>query len=199
MDRRRHTRHERHFPLRFGDGDAAHEALTRDLSAGGLFVATTEIYPPGARLWLELVIEPQRPLRFEVMVVRQLQGMPGHRRESGFGVRFLSPAEVFARYLPAKPSQPVPLSLAFPTAEALELAARRGLSDGYAFVWSEQERAVGERVALTLRLGFADRTLEVGARVTQVVSDGGRFGLALALDDTTGVTALLGEPSRSES
>ncbi len=199
MDRRRHARHEHYFPLRFGDADTEHDALTRDVSAGGLFVATREIYSPGTRLWLNLVIEPQRPLLFEVAVVRRLDALPVSRDERGFGVRFVSPTEVFARYFPTTEGlEGTPVSLSFSTYADLTLAAQRGLIDGYAFVWSNEEKVAGERVALTLTLAFANRTLEVGARVTQVVVDGARFGLALELDDTTDLRELLSQPPTSE-
>src|SRR5438552_15582124 len=52
MQRRRYTRHKRYFPVRFGDG----EAQTRDVSAGGLCVATREVQPLGTRLWIELIV-----------------------------------------------------------------------------------------------------------------------------------------------
>lgn len=190
MERRRDVRHERNFPLRFGDAASDHTALTRDISIGGLFVSTREVYPLGTRLWLELVTEPQRPLHFEVAVVRQLD----RRREGGFGVRFLSPTEVLAPYFAARElPPPAPLRLEVGTPEALALAAMRGLSQGNAFVWSDREHRVGERVLLTIALPFADRSIEVGATVAQVVSDGARFGVALTLEDTARTAAVLAE------
>lgn len=193
MDRRRYTRVKRYFPVRFGDGEADHEGQTRDVSEGGLFVATPDVLSAGARLWLELVVEPQRPLFFEGVVVRQLEGLPARRREAGIAVRFVSPAEALGRYMPHPPADATRLPLSFATREALEQASTRGLWGGHAFVWSPQERRVGERLSLLLEVAFAARSLEVNATVTQVVADGARFGLALALDDAHRVTSLIAE------
>ena len=194
MDRRRYTRHKRYFPVRFGDGESEHEGQTRDVSEGGLFLATPEVLPAGARLWLEVVIEPQRPLFFEGVVVRQLNALPQRRREAGMAVRFVSPAEALGRYMPPpRPGELTRVPLSFPTRDALERASTRGLWSGQAFVWMPQEKRVGERLALVLDVGFAARSLEVGATVTQVVDDGGRFGLSLSLDDAHRVTSLIAE------
>jgi hypothetical protein len=60
-------------------------------------------------------------------------------------------------------------------------------------VWNPKELNVGDRVEVTVGLAFIDRALKVGATVTQVVADGVRFGIALALDDLDRVTALIAE------
>lgn len=194
MDRRRYTRHKRYFPVRFGDGQSEHEGQTRDVSEGGLFVATPEVLAAGARVWLEVVVEPQRPLFFEGVVVRQLGALPLRRREAGLAVRFVSPAEALRRYMPPpKDVEVTRVPIAFATRAALERASTRGLWGGHAFVWLPQERQVGDRLALVLEVGFAARSLEVGATVTQVVDDGARFGLALDLDDAHRVTSLIAE------
>jgi hypothetical protein len=194
MDRRLHVRHKRLFPVRFGDGESEYEGQTRDVSDGGLFVATREGLAVGARLWVEVAVEPERALFFEGVVVRQLDALPQRRRESGFAVRFVSPAEALGPYLPHPPGGGLTrLTLSYATREHLERASARGLWRGQAFVWALEEREVGERVALRLDAGFAARSLEVAATVTQVVPDAARFGLALALDDAPRVTALIAD------
>jgi Tfp pilus assembly protein PilZ len=189
MERRRHARHERNFPIRFGNGESEFEGVTRDLSAGGLFVITRDLFPAATRVWLQVVLEPQRPLSFEGVVVRQL---PGPRRSGGFGVRFLTPAEVLARYFPEAEGQKAEaVQLVFATPKALAAASERGLIHGYAFVWSNEAHSVGARLDLTVALPFVDQTLDTRATVMQVVEDGARFGFALALDDTTRVRELI--------
>ena len=160
MDRRRHTRHERYFPVRFGDGEGEYQARTRDLSSGGLFVATRDALPPGARLWLEVALEPQRPLYFEGVVVRQLDALPVRQREGGFAVRFVSAAEALADFLGPPPGAEVaaPVPVTFASREALDRAARAGLFAGYVFLWSADARRVGDRLRLALSAPFAARS-----------------------------------------
>lgn len=194
MDRRRFTRHKRYFPLRFGDGVAEFDAQTRDVSTGGLFVATRDVQPAGARLWLELVVEPQRALFFEGIVVRQLEGLPARRREAGFAVRFLTAAETLKHYLPeTPPADAAPISLSFPTAESLRQASDRGLLGGAAFTWSSRELPPGTRVTVTLDAPFASSAVSLDATVVQAVEDARRFGLALAFDEVHRVAAFIGD------
>jgi hypothetical protein len=192
MERRRHARHPRYFPLRFGVDEEAHEARTRDLSSGGLFVATDEELAPGTRLWLEIFIVSERPLHLEGVVVRRLASLPARRREGGFAVRLLAPAESLAPYLPharaaARRLPPV----TFETRTALDRAAQQGLSGGFFFIWSDVVRAVGDGVEFLLRFAWTPAQLEVRGVVTQVVEDAGRVGLALALDDADAVRTAL--------
>ncbi len=176
--------------MRFGVDETTHEGRTSDVSSGGLFVSSREVLPPGTRLWLELFIEPERPLHLEGRVVRHLEALPARRREGGFAVRLLGPAEALAPYFPSSRGQEVELPpVRFETRQALDRAADQGLSDGQLFVWSRDARLVGDRVRLSL--GLISEVFEARGTVTQVVEDGGRVGAALLLDDVDGLRASL--------
>mgnify|MGYP001172365239 CR=1 FL=1 len=194
MERRRHPRHTRYFAVRYGTHEAEYDARTRDISAGGLFLATRDVLPMGTRLWLEVFIEPERTLRLEGVVVRHLDGLPARRREGGVAVRLLGPAEALAPYIAAPRGRPEDAPpVAFASREALDRAVRNGLGDGQLFVWLNQTRAVGEQLQLALKFDFAAQALEVRGTITQVVEDAGRTGVALALEDLDGVRARLAQ------
>lgn len=68
--------------------------LTRDISPEGLFVATPELLPVGARLMLKLAFPGDRsPLavRAEVRWTRPRSAIPDERRPAGLGLRFVDP------------------------------------------------------------------------------------------------------------
>ena len=63
--------------------------------------------------------------------------------------------------------------------------------------------AIAIRIEIVAMIGsspsFASRALETAARVTQVVGDAERFGLALAIEDLKDVTAFLNQTLGGDS
>jgi hypothetical protein len=198
MERRRHARLSRYFPVRFGAGERIFEGRTSDVSIGGLFVSSRDLLAPGTRLWLELLVEPERPLHLEGRVVRHLPALPARRREGGFAVRLLAPAEALAPYFPPDRARELELPpVSWRTKDALDRAAGHGLFDGQLFVWAKEPRDVGDRVRV--RLGLLGHELDARGAVTQVVEDQGRVGLALVLDDVDGLRAAVAQALESAS
>jgi uncharacterized protein (TIGR02266 family) len=91
------TRHLRPLVVRFGANRAEHAAMTSDLSAGGLFMATDKPLPRGTDLKMLLSLENYTiPLTGKVAWVRSTaeQGRP-----VGMGVQLLSPPGLYIRYI----------------------------------------------------------------------------------------------------
>jgi len=91
------ARHLRPLVIRFGEDKAEHAAMTSDLSAGGLFIATDKPLPQGGSLKMLLSLDNYTiPLIGKVAWVRSTaeQGRP-----IGMGVQLQSPPGLYIRYI----------------------------------------------------------------------------------------------------
>ena len=89
--------------VRFGTGDTPRVAFTEDFSPGGLFIKTTNIYPPGSLIKVELTISEGTTVSMEGRVVWAKKVPPQMIhvvKKCGMGVqivRFIAGAEEYAR------------------------------------------------------------------------------------------------------
>ncbi|MBK7863836.1 MAG: PilZ domain-containing protein [Archangiaceae bacterium] len=193
MEKRRHRRYARRFRVRYGERTLQHSGFTSDVSATGMFVVTSPVPKLGTRLHVEVSLDNDRQLYFEGMVARMTLVAPELRSvmKGGFGLRFLTGAELMAEMVPHL-RDPKRLVLSYPTPEALADAYERELRRGGAFVWSEREHPVNSIVTVELDAQFAGRQLAFECRVVHVVTEPGRFGLALMFLDAGAAVSAVG-------
>ena len=198
MEKRRHRRYARRFRVKFGEKAFSHSGFTSDVSATGMFVVTQPVPKLGTRLHVEVTMDNERMLYFEGMVARMALVAPELRSvmKGGFGLRFLTGAELMAEMVPHL-RDPKRLVLNYGSAEALHEAYEKELKRGGAFVWSDREQVVNSIVNLEIDAQFSGRQLAFECRVVHVVTEPGRWGVALMfLDPTaalTGIAGLLGK------
>lgn len=101
--RRRPKRYPRRLTLRYGEKELERAGFTLDISATGAFVVAQQTPPPvNARIHLQLMTEKGGSIFFEG-IVRRHKIPPVNLRSAekmGFGVRFLTPAELLAEMVP---------------------------------------------------------------------------------------------------
>lgn len=198
MEKRRHRRYSRRFRVRFGEKALDRTGFTSDVSATGMFIVAQPVPKLNTRLHVEVAIDTERVLYFEGMVARMTLVAPELRSvmKGGFGLRFLSGAELMAEMVPHL-RDPKRLVLSYPTAEALHGAYEKELKRGGAFVWSDREHAVNSIVNLEVDAEFSNRQLAFECRVVHVVTEAGRWGIALMFLEPAaalaGISGLLGK------
>ncbi|MBL8956598.1 MAG: PilZ domain-containing protein [Myxococcaceae bacterium] len=197
MEKRRHRRYSRRFRVKFGEKAPSQTGFTSDVSATGMFVVTPRVPKLGTRRHVEVTIDNDRMLYFEGMVARMTLVAPELRSvmKGGFGLRFLTGAELMAEMVPHL-RDPKRLVLAYGTIEALADAYERELKRGGAFVWSDREQQVSSIVNLEIDAQFSGRQLAFECRVVHVVTEQGRWGVALMFLDPNaalaGISGMLG-------
>jgi Tfp pilus assembly protein PilZ len=85
-------RHKRRFALRFGDTEAKRLGFTEDISKEGMFVRTTNIYPPGATLTVKISMPDGICITLEGRVMWAKRVPPQMARlvkKAGFGLKIL--------------------------------------------------------------------------------------------------------------
>jgi hypothetical protein len=142
-------------------------------------------------------MDNERMLYFEGLVARMTLVAPELRSvmKGGFGVRFLTGAELMAELVPHL-RDPRRLQLTYTSAEMLHEAFEKKLKRGGVFVWSPNEHAVSSIVNIEIDAVFCGRQLAFEARVVHVVPEPGRYGMALMFLDPNaalaGISGLLG-------
>ncbi len=193
MEKRRNRRYARRFRVRFGEKQLSHSGFTGDVSATGMFVVTSPVPKLGTRLHVEVTIDNERLLYVEGVVARMALVAPELRSvmKGGFGLRFLTGAELMAEMVPHL-RDAKRLVLTYGTLESLNDAYERELKRGGAFVWSEREHPMNAIVNLEIDAQFAGKQLAFECRVVHVVSENGRFGVALMFLDANAALNALG-------
>jgi len=93
----REERHLREMPVLFGPEKADQSATTSDMSAGGLFVATSRPLSQGRLLKLRLDLGSfSVPLKGTIAWTR-FKAEPG--RPAGMGVKLINPSSMYVRYV----------------------------------------------------------------------------------------------------
>lgn len=180
MEKRRHRRYSRRFRVKFGEKQLTQSGFTGDVSATGMFVVTSAVPKLGTRLHVEVTLNDERVLFVEGMVARMTLVAPELRSvmKGGFGLRFLSGAELMAEMVPHL-RDPKRLVLQYATLEALAEAYEKELKRGGAFVWTDREQQMSSIVNLEIDAEFANRQLAFECRVVHVMNQNGRYGVAL--------------------
>lgn len=131
--------------------------FSTNVSASGMFLATTQVLQPGERLRVELV-DPNGGAMIEGQVVRvhRVTLALRHVDQPGAGVRFLPPEELVAAIVPAIRAR-----------VAAERSAQRQAADGRSAPATSAPPAVGESAAGTSAGASPDR----GERDRVAVSD----------------------------
>jgi Tfp pilus assembly protein PilZ len=94
-------RHRRRFALRFGDKEATRLGFTEDISPEGMFIRTTNIYPPGTTLTVTLTLTDETliTVRGKVMWAKRVPPQMARLvKKAGFGLRietFIEGEEIY--------------------------------------------------------------------------------------------------------
>ena len=156
--------------------------------------------PLDTRLHLQVILDPQT-VRYMEAVVTWHKDVPQELRGTerrGFGVRFLSPAEVMAATLKqpaAAPPDAGPLRVRYETQAQLEKAYMSELRMGGVYLHSPKALVRDAKVSLALELAFAAKTFDVEATVLHVgdANISGSRGVALSFKEPERVTAELSQ------
>jgi len=104
-DKRGLKRMRRRLSLRFGADAPVRVAFTEDVTDTGLFIKTTNLYPPGTRVAIELIMPDESKVRIAGSV-RWTKKVPPNMihlaKKAGMGVKILrveSGEEDFRRFL----------------------------------------------------------------------------------------------------
>lgn len=90
IERRQQERIDTDLRVRYGQFTADREAIAVNVSMGGLFVKTNDIFPTGSELTLEIEF-PERTVQLSGEVMWAIK-VPEHQKEMlvcGMGVRFV--------------------------------------------------------------------------------------------------------------
>ncbi len=102
-EKRYDKRRRRRFALRFGTDDPIRLAFTEDISMVGMFIKTTNIYPPGSSLKVTLILPDEQTVIVEGKVQWARKVPPQMLRlvkKAGFGLkiaRFIQGEELYRR------------------------------------------------------------------------------------------------------
>lgn len=102
-DKRDKKRHRKRLSLRFGINDPTRIAFTEDISPQGMFIKTTNICPPGSRIFIDIALSDAVTASVEarVMWAKKVPPQMIHLvKKSGMGVRivrFIAGAEQYVQ------------------------------------------------------------------------------------------------------
>lgn len=104
-DKRSLKRMRRRLSLRFGVDAPVRMAFTEDVTENGMFIKTTNLYPPGTRVAIELIMPDEARVRIAGSI-RWTKKVPPNMihlvRKAGMGVKILrieSGEEDFRRFI----------------------------------------------------------------------------------------------------
>lgn len=196
-EKRRSKRFARRLVVRFGESELSRTGFVSDISTSGVFVTCDVLPAIGARLHLQIELSPANSVFAEAVVRRHKLVPPKYRaiEKSGFGVRFLDPAEIVAEVVPQLRTETLAaadqrFSVSFANADALRTAFDRELRHGGIFLRTERILPRDSSATVMLELAFAGRRLEFPVRVVQIV-EGSVRGLGFLFDDRAAVTTAL--------
>lgn len=184
-EKRRHKRFQKRFRIRYGEHDFTQSAFTSDVSQSGMFIQGAPL-PLDARCHIELHHDNKGKMHFEAQVMRRVEVPPSLRavKKAGFGVRFLTPAELVADLL-GKPDDPAPqLAISYPTPESFAAAVESEFKRGGVFFWTNSRVAPDSSQRIQIEAGWLARRCQLDVRVKAVVpGEGGRTGVTALFDD----------------
>lgn len=64
-EKRYEQRRKRRFAIRFGTDSPTRLAFTEDVSKGGIFIKTTNVYPPGSQLQVTILLPDEQMIVME--------------------------------------------------------------------------------------------------------------------------------------
>lgn len=201
-EKRKFKRFPRRHQVRYGESEFTQLGFTGDLSTSGMFVVGTRPKLE-SRIHIELQVDALSKLYFEGRVVRLIEVPPNLRqiRKAGFGVRFLTSAELLGDLLPKglaqlpslAPANPQ-LELSFDTPEALATASEREFKRGGAFAWGTGVFAVNSQLQIRVTAAWLQKAVTIDAQVVNVIAGpDGRSGVAVMFRNLAEAMNLLGE------
>ena len=180
--------------VRFGEAEMAHSGFTVDVSPSGIFIATSFLPKIGARIHVEVTLEAGKILYLEGVVAR-ISTVPVELRtvvKSGFGVRFLTAAEVMGEMVPHLKSS-IHVNFSFPSREALGEAVDKEVRNGALRVVTLVEYVSNSIVSMDIDLPFASAKVQLDGRIVQVSKrQDGKFETAVVFLDPQAALASLG-------
>ena len=191
-EKRQHRRLRKRLTVKFGDKALQFTGYTIDVSKGGMFLVTGQLFPVHSQVHIQLFLDTTefRLLEGEVRRQRHVPAQLRSVERGGFGVRFLSAAEVVIDLLNLERVPRFVLSYASP--EDLQRAFDRELKHCGVFIVTAQVLLRDSRLVVELELPFAQEALELEATVVHVTPGGGEHpaGLGVIFDDTNTPVAL---------
>ncbi|MGC4120776.1 MAG: PilZ domain-containing protein [Myxococcales bacterium] len=189
MEKRGQIRVRRRLAVRFGEQELTNRGFTRDISSGGVFVVCSQLPKVGTRIKLEIQTGGDHQVH-AVGIVRRTHYVPLELRQRevmGFGLSFEG-----GRAVGLEPQDaPFVVELHFRTAAALRDAWQRDLRLGGLMVGTARSAGFDERLTVRLGLDFAGLTLELPAKVVQVVPGPPQM-VAVAFENLQSVRDALG-------
>jgi Tfp pilus assembly protein PilZ len=187
-EKRKHKRHPKRLNVRYGEKEPLDRtAFIGDVSAGGMFVVAKQLPTIGARLHFQVFLDAQKFVFFEGVVARHKTVPPGLQAQErgGFGVRFLTPAEVASEVVPAAAQQNKGLEVAFASQADFKAAYERELRYGGIFVKTDRPLMRDANTTVELHLLYVHKSFELACKVIQVKAAevAGGPGVILAFAD----------------
>lgn len=183
-EKRKYKRYAKRLTARFGEKEPTHTAFVVDISAGGLFLASSYLPPLHTRIHIQVVLEGGKFVYFEGAVQRQKQVPPELRSvtRGGFGVKFLRPEELLAEIVPRSLVSTDRLVAAFASTADLKVAYEKEIRFGGLFVQTERKFERDAVVTISLKMSWLDRELELETKVVHISTEGFR-GVALGFTE----------------
>lgn len=101
MEKQQQFRRSKRIEVRFGVERASYLGFTVDVSATGLFLKTTTVFPPHTELILEITLPDQRilSLRGEVMWAKRVPPqLARHVKKAGMGIELIEPSAAYREF-----------------------------------------------------------------------------------------------------
>ncbi|MGI5864335.1 MAG: PilZ domain-containing protein [Myxococcales bacterium] len=191
MERRRSRRFARRMTVRFGDDQLDRSGLTCDISSTGAFIVSSHLPPLDTRLHLQVLLDSRRSIFLEGVVRRHRVVPPSLRQieRGGFGVRFLTPAELISEIVPQLAAGNR-FEIAFEDKARFVQAYEQQFRHGGIFLITEKKLPRDVAVLLEVKLAYERLSWTFAGRVVQVMEAGTR-GLAVVFDDRREVESAL--------
>jgi hypothetical protein len=196
-EKRKNKRFARRLVVRFGEADLSRMGFASDISTSGVFVMCDVLPPIGARLHLQIELNPAKSVYAEAVVRRHKLVPPKFRSidKSGFGVRLLDPAELVGEVVPqlradALAAADQRFSVSFANLDALRTAFERELRHGGVFLRTDRVLERDSAATVQIEIAYAGKRLEFPARVVQV-AEGAVRGLGFVFEDRAALSLAL--------
>jgi hypothetical protein len=183
MEKRRSKRFPRRVTVRFGEQELERSGITYDISSTGAFIVSSFLPPIDSRVHLQVAVGVSRALFLEGIVRRHRIVPPSLRQieRGGFGVRFLTPAELISEVVPQLGGGNR-FEVVFPDRERFSQAWEQQLRHGGLFLVTDKKMARESAVSIELRLPFLGKSWVFPGHVVQQM-ESATPGLAIAFDD----------------
>lgn len=193
-DKREHKRFKKRINVRYGEDEFDELGIAHDISVGGMYIECRRAPRAGTRLHLH-VMDPDRDFYVEAIVARTRRADPrlGRMEKDGFGLRFLTPAELISNALPKASRTQMTNSLTCPTADALRKLLREQIASRIIVVpAADPAPQPAEVVEFTIDVQIGTgQQIEGRGRVLQIIGEGSNRQAVLEIDGADAIREAL--------